>query len=280
MAAGTIAIMRVVMMTVIMVMVVMTIMVVVVMIVVIMGVRRGSFGMPMRPEGGPDEISAHQRDEGVAYAFEESCHVPRSGADRGHKDEQRAHDCDGGQGLDHGAHEGDEDAAAQFILGGQEPGRDHRLAMAWSRGVEHAVAEAQEHQGQSRGKRRLRFHLPNGKGHRAIEASLLVHDPQDRIAPESRRLERAVSIARLDQQLALIDLGCRLTGLLLRLERGGHAERCDAQQQKEGKGARDQPHLEHRTNVGCANMPPKSSSSGGFQSLPLVESIWRVWSSC
>ena len=32
--------------------------------------------------------------------------------------------------------------------------------------------------------------------------------------------------------------------------------------------------------TGWANSEPKSSSSGGFQSVPLVASMARVWSSC
>src|SRR6185503_2673997 len=38
-------------------------------------------------------------------------------------------------------------------------------------------------------------------------------------------------------------------------------------------------HALHAIDTACANMAPKSSLTSGFQSLPLVASMVRVWSS-
>src|SRR5207244_4413563 len=135
----------------------------------------------------------------------------------------------------------------------------------------------QEHEGGGGGERGAGCDGAQRSGHGAIEILLLVAGPEDRIFPEGDDLDRAVGIPGLDQELPLVDVNFRLC---VRCWLGGGGPEENPDDQEGGEQALKQSHHGwHAMSVACANMPPKSSPSPGFQSTPLVDSMSRVCSS-
>ncbi len=59
------------------------------------------------------------------------------------EEQQGADNHDGREGLDQRTHEGNQNTALQFILGGKQPARNHGLAVTWACRMKHAIKKAQ-----------------------------------------------------------------------------------------------------------------------------------------
>src|SRR5471032_2177791 len=87
----------------------------------------------------PEQPQPNHDDQRITHDFDDPhgvAHRLGGGAEQHGGD---AHDRDGREGLQYGGSEGQHDAALPSLVISYQIGRDHRLAMAGSGGVEYAV---------------------------------------------------------------------------------------------------------------------------------------------
>ena len=126
---------------------------------------------------GPDQPGAERRDQRIARDLDgpfSTAHGFGSGVEQ---PGTNPHDQDGNQRLHQRRGERQHDAAPRGLLVGDQIGRDHRLAMAGTGGVEDAVGERDRQQRPDR--RAVRLGGADGRGHLAVEFRLLGENPAD-----------------------------------------------------------------------------------------------------
>src|SRR5437762_5536167 len=96
-AAGAVCLVMMIVLVTMMIVMIMSVMIVMIVMIVMMhmSLMRSFRPMLVRPERGPHQIGAHQRDQGIAGAFQETGDVTRRRADCRHQEQQRAHDGNG-----------------------------------------------------------------------------------------------------------------------------------------------------------------------------------------
>ena len=117
------------------------------MVVTIIGARPGGVLVAMGDEGGPYEIHPHDSDHRKTCAFKQAGRAPRRCHSTGEGEKNDRYDHDGGKGLHDAAHERNQHAALELALGGEQPRRNHGLAMAWACRMKDAIGETQKDKG-------------------------------------------------------------------------------------------------------------------------------------
>ena len=137
------------------------------------------------------QIEADQRDHRVAHAFE----LVRPGIDlkpRGvEPKQQHADQRDGGQRLHPRGDEGDDHAAPDRLLVGDDVGGDDGLAVPGAHRVQDAVEEGEPGKRQRAGHGIVGLEAFDAHGERALQRLLLVEHPGEEPSRAAPRLERS-----------------------------------------------------------------------------------------